>query len=80
MKKLILGCTIALIGTIASSSWIVAHAILVGPGAWSDIANMLPLVGSRCGPDGWITFLFGGVAILGVIIAVKAIRDPDKTE
>ena len=69
MKKLIFGCTLILSGMIGSSAWIIAHAILVEPGAWSSITNIFGSI------DGIVVILFLVIAILGAIIAMRAMKE-----
>jgi len=74
MKKLIFGCTLMLVGVIGASAWLIAHAILIGPGAWKDIMTMIPLFGFRPSVDGAMVLVFYLISIVGTIIAVKELR------
>lgn len=69
MKKLIFGCTLILSGMIGSSAWIIAHALLVEPGAWSSVTNIFGSI------DGIVVILFFVIAVLGTIIAIRAMRE-----
>lgn len=74
MKKLIFGCTLMLLGVICGTGWIIAEAVLVEPGAWSTILNMFPIIGFGR-PDGYIVILFYVIAIVGTVIAIKALKE-----
>lgn len=69
MKKLIFGCTLIISGIIGSSAWIIAHALLIEPGAWSSVTNIFG------GIDGIVVILFLVIAVLGAIIAIRAMRE-----
>ena len=69
MKKLIFGCTLILSGIIGASAWIIAHAFLVEPGAWSSVTNIFG------GIDGIVVILFFAIAVLGAIIAMRAMKE-----
>ena len=73
MKRLIFGCTLMLSGIIGASAWMISHAILVGPAAWSNIMTMMPFVGFRSSVDGAMVLLFYLMAIVGAVIAIKEI-------
>ncbi len=74
MKKLIFGCTLMLLGAICGTGWLMAKASLVVPGAWSTILNVFPSGGSGC-LDGYIIILFYIIAIVGTVIAIKAVKE-----
>lgn len=70
MKKLIFGCTIMLIGAICGTGWIIAYCCAcVTPGAWSTVLNIFPSV------DGFIAAVFYLIAVLGIVISVKSLKD-----
>lgn len=70
MKKLIFGCTLMLFGAICGTGWIIAHcSACVEPSAWSTILNMFPSI------DGCITIAFYIIAVIGTVIAIKAIKE-----
>ena len=73
MKRLIFGCTLMLSGILGASAWMVAHAILVGPGVWNDIMTMMPFIGFRSSIDGAMVMVFYLIAIIGAVIAIKEI-------
>ena len=60
-------------GILGASAWMISHAILVGPGAWSNIMTMMPFVGFRSSVDGAMVLLFYLMAIVGAVIAIKEI-------
>ena len=68
MKKLIFGCALIIGGIIGSSAWLIAHALLIEPGAWSSITNIFGSI------DGIVVLLFLGIAVLGAIISIQALR------
>ncbi len=76
MKKLILGCSLMLCGTIAGTGWLMAYASLVEPSAWSSMTNLFPIMGfGRL--DGYIVLAFYALAVVGAVMAIKAVRaDP----
>ena len=76
MKKLIFGCALMISGMIGSSAWLIAHILLVEPGAWSSVTNIFPLIGFG-GIDGIIVILFFGLAVLGAIMAIRSLKDKD---
>ena len=74
MKKLIFGCVLMLCGAICGTGWLVAYSRLVQEGAWSSMLNMFPLIGFGS-IDGYIVIFFYAVAVVGTIIAVKALKE-----
>lgn len=76
MKKLIFGCALMISGMIGSSAWLIAHILLVEPGAWSSVTKIFPLIGFG-GIDGIIVILFFGLAVLGAIMAIWSLKDKD---
>lgn len=68
MKKLIFGCTLIIGEIIGSSAWLIAHALLIEPGAWSSITNIFGSI------DGIVVLLFLGIAVIGTIISIQALR------
>ncbi len=74
MKKLIFGCTLVLLGAICGTGWLVAETILVEPGALSSALNMFPIVGFGS-PDGYIVISFYIIAIVGTVVAIKALKE-----
>lgn len=74
MKKLIFGCTLMLLGAICGTGWLIAQAVRIESGAWSTMLNMFPIVGfGRL--DGYIVILFYIIAVVGTVIAIKALND-----
>jgi len=71
MKKLIFGCTLMLAGMIGSAAWLVAGASLVQGGAWSTLLNMFNRI------DGWIVLAFFAVAVVGAVIALRALKEEE---
>lgn len=74
MKKLIFGCFLMLSGAICGTGWVIAQAVRVEPGAWSTMLNMFPFVGFGR-PDGYIATAFYLIAVIGAVIAAKAIQE-----
>lgn len=74
MKKLIFGCFLMLSGAICGTGWLIAQAVRVEPGAWSTMLNMFPIVGFGR-PDGYIVILFYLIAVIGAVIAAKALKE-----
>ena len=73
MKKLIFGCTLVLFGAICGTGWLIACSKLVQPGAWSSMLNIFPIVGFG-GADGYIILIFYAIAIVGAVVAIKALK------
>lgn len=63
-----------LLGAICGTGWLIAAAVQVEPGAWSTMLNLFPIVGFGR-TDGYIVFLFYAIAIVGTVIAVKALKE-----
>ncbi len=74
MKKLIFGCTLMLLGAICGTGWLISYASLVEAGAWSTMLNMFPIVGFG-ELDGFIVILFYVIAIVGMVISIKALKE-----
>lgn len=74
MKKLIFGCTLMLLGAICGTGWLIAQAVRIEPGAWSTMLNMFPGIGFGR-PDGYVVLLFYAIAVVGTVIAIKALKE-----
>ena len=74
MKQVLFGCALMLTGIIGASAVLVAHAILIGPGAWKHIMTMIPGIGYRGDVDGFVVLVFGAISIVGCVIAIKGMR------
>lgn len=72
MKKLIFGCALMISSIIVSSSWLIATACIVEPGAWSSIMTIF------WDADGIVVILFFALAVLGAIIAIRSLKDDKK--
>lgn len=71
MKKLFFGCMLMLTGIIGGSSWLIAESNLVQPGAWSSMLNLFPFKSA----GSVIIILFYVLAVVGGIIAIKALKE-----
>lgn len=74
MKKLILGIGLMLNGVIGAMGWCITAALLVEPGAKSNIWACL---------DGeeWSVFLiFMVMALVGLLIAIQSLREDRKKD
>ena len=70
MKKVILGCTLMLVGAICGTGLMIAHCCAcVEPGAWSTVLNIFS------GMDGFIAIVFYLIAVLGTAVAIKALKE-----
>lgn len=74
MKKLIFGCTLMLLGAICGTGWLISYASIVEAGAWSTMLNIFPIIGFGR-PDGYIVILFYTIAIVGTVVAIKALKE-----
>lgn len=71
MKKLFFGCMLMLTGIIGGSSWLIAESNLIQPGSWSSMLNIF-----RSNSTGSvIILLFYAIAVVGGIIAIKALKE-----
>ena len=71
MKKLIFGCTLMLCGIIGGTGWLIASASIVQGGAWSTVLNVF----SFGKTEGYIIILFYVLAVVGVVVATKALKE-----
>ena len=71
MKKLIFGCILMLCGIIGGTGWLIASVSIVQGGAWSTILNVFDFRYGEC----YIILLFYALAVLGAIVATKALRE-----
>lgn len=71
MKKMLFGCILMLTGIVGGSSWLIAESNLIQPGAWSSMLNLFNFksMGSV------IIILFYALAVVGGIIAIKALKE-----
>lgn len=70
MKKFLFGCCLMLVGAICGTGILVAHCCAcVEPRAWSTVWNVLS------GVDGAVILMFYGIAILGMAVAVRDLRE-----
>ena len=53
---------------------LISYASLVEAGAWSTMLNMFPIVGFG-ELDGFIVILFYVIAIVGMVISIKALKE-----
>ena len=74
MAKLILGCALMLGGIIGGTGWLIAVACLTEAGAWSSLFNLFPVLGFGLW-DGYVVLLFYAIAVVGAVIAVRALKD-----
>lgn len=74
MKKLLFGCSLMLLGIIGGSSWLIAASNLVQDGAWSTLMNIFPVIGFGW-KEGYIIILFYAIAVAGIIIAIKGMKE-----
>ncbi len=71
MKKFIFGCILMLCGVIGGTGWLIAKMLLVQPGAWSTVFGIFH-VGDL---EGYIVMVFYIIAIVGMVIAIKSMRE-----
>jgi len=64
MKKLIFGCTLMICGVVGGTGW------LIPGGAYSSIQGF-----QFDNPECYIVLFFYAIAVLGTVIAVKALKD-----
>ena len=73
MAKLIFGCALMLGGIIGGTGWLIAVACLTEAGAWSSLFNLFPVLGFGL-LDGYVVLLFYAIAVVGAVIAVRALK------
>lgn len=71
MKKLIFGCALMLCGIIGGTGWLIARVSIVQGGAWSTVLNVFDFGDI----EGYIILLFYAIAVVGTIVATKALRE-----
>lgn len=71
MKRLIFGCALMLCGIIGGTGWLIASVSIVQGGAWLTVLNVFDFGDV----EAYIILLFYALAVVGTVIATKALKD-----
>ena len=76
MMKLIFGCVLMMVGVIGGTGWLIAYSNLVHPGGWVSLFDIFEGIGYGTA-DKYIILLFYAIAIIGIIISTRSLKDDE---
>ena len=75
MKKLIFCCVLMLSGVLGGTGWVLARAIMASAHGWESLSHLFSFGLNSWGAERFFIAVFYALAIIGTVIAIKAIKE-----
>lgn len=75
MKKFIFGCVLMFSGILGGTGWVLSRAIMASSYGWENLSHLFSLSLNGWRVERFFIIAFYTVAILGAVIALKALKE-----